>query len=453
MTVREISVAPVALDRLKALLPPERAERLMSSAARASSEFGERTVWHVNATASGGGVAELLHTLLAYGNGAGVENRWLVLDADRDFFVTTKRLHNLLHGQPGDGGPLGAAERAHYRAVLAGNAASLRRRVSPRDIVVLHDPQTAGLVQDARTYARVIWRCHVGRDAPNELTDIGWSFLRDFIEDAHAFVFSRGAYAPRWLDRARTWVIPPSIDPFSAKNLDLTPAEARPVLAGARLLDDHGAPLSPGDRFVLQVSRWDRLKDMSGVMLGFDLLVAQGLDDVHLVLAGPQASGVSDDPEGAEVLAECERLWRRLPARTRSRTHLATLSMQDAHENALIVNALQRQAEVVVQKSLVEGFGLTVTEAMWKGRPVVASRVGGIQDQITHGVDGLLVDDPYDLPAFAEALGRVLADQPLGERLGRAAHARVLDEYVGDRHLERYVDLFTALSSGPSDKS
>lgn len=434
--MREIDVAPVSLDRLGMILPPERVERLTASAERARSELAGRIVWHVNATAVGGGVAELLQTLLAYGNGAGVENRWLVLDADGDFFTITKRVHNLLHGHPGDGGPLAGAERAHYRAVLAENAASLKARVSPRDIVVLHDPQTAGLVRDAKRCAGVVWRCHVGSDTPNESTDQGWAFLREFIAEADAYVFSREAYAPEWLDRERLRVIAPSIDPFSAKNIDLTPAVARSVLVREDLL--------PSDRFVLQVSRWDRLKDMAGVMEGFALL-GRRTGDAHLVLAGPQTSGVTDDPEGAQVLAECRRLWQGLPGRTRDRIHLATLPMNDARENALMVNSLQRQAAVVVQKSLAEGFGLTVTEAMWKGRPVVASRVGGIQDQITHGVDGLLIDDPSDLPAFARTLRTVLEDAPMGERLGRAARARVLDEYVGDRHLERYVDLLVAL--------
>ena len=331
-------------------------------------------------------------------------------------------------------------------------------RVAPRDIVVLHDPQAAGLIQHVRTSSKVVWRCHVGRDTPNESTDIGWEFLREFIADADAFVFSREAYAPHWLDRDRLWVIAPSIDPFSAKNIDMTPDVARSVLVSAGLLAETsgrvdagavslgGAPLSPGDRFVVQVSRWDRLKDMAGVMTGFGLLdAAAGLDDVHLVLAGPETSGVSDDPEAAEVLTECERLWHGLPARTRDRIHLATVSMRDAQENALIINAMQRLADVVVQKSLVEGFGLTVTEAMWKGRPVVASGVGGIRDQITHGVDGLLIDDPYDLPSFAETLWTVLVDESMADRLGSGARERVLDEYVGDRHLERYVHLLVTL--------
>lgn len=434
--MRENVVSPVSLDRLGTLLPPERVERLTSSAERARSKLAGRIVWHVNATPFGGGVAELLHTLLAYGNGAGVENRWLVLDADADFFTITKRLHNMLHGQPGDGGPLGGAERAHYLDVLADNAATLKARVSPQDVVVLHDPQTAGLVQHTKACAGVVWRCHVGRDTPNELTGRAWEFLREHISDADAFVFSREAYPPDWLDRGRVWVIAPSIDPFSAKNVDLAPTVARSLIEG------EGLP--PRGRFVLQVSRWDTLKDMAGVMKGFALL-GQGLDDVHLVLAGPQTSEVRDDPEGEQVLAECRSLWQGLPDRTRDRIHLATLPMGDARKNALIVNALQRQAALVVQKSLAEGFGLTVTEAMWKGRPVVGSRVGGIQDQITHGIDGLLIDDPNDLPAFARMLQTVLDDPAMGEQLGRAARDRVLDAYVGDRHLEQYVDLLVTL--------
>ena len=164
------------------------------------------------------------------------------------------------------------------------------------------------------------------------------------------------------------------------------------------------------------------------------------------MLAGPEVSGVTDDPEGAEVLAECQDQWQRLPDAVRGRVHLASIPMDDVDENAIIVNALQRHAAVVVQKSLVEGFGLTVTEAMWKARPVVASRLGGIQDQITDGRDGLLVEDPYDLDEFAEraaAPPRGLSAWQLG--LGAAAHDRVLSEFLGDRHLEQYVDLFSRL--------
>jgi trehalose synthase len=481
-TMEEVVVQPLSFDRLAAILPADREQRLMDTAERARAAFGDRVVWHVNATAHGGGVAEMLQTLLAYGNGAGIENRWLVLDGDRRFFQITKRLHNALHGARGDGGLLGPDEHADYEAVLRTNLDDLMRRVSPRDIVLLHDPQTAGLVEGVRrTGASVVWRCHVGRDQPNDLTRQAWDFLRPYLESAQALVFSRRAYAPDWVGDRRLVVIPPSIDPFSVKNMPLDADVVTGLLAGVGLVANggrqgpvdfvrrdgsratlrprgssdgilvDGAPPPADSPLVVQVSRWDRLKDMAGVMRGFVAALAEDdLAGAHLVLAGPETSGVSDDPEGAEVLGECQAEWRDLPDVVRGRVHLAAIPMGDSDENAVIVNALQRHAAVVVQKSLVEGFGLTVTEAMWKGRPVVASRIGGIQDQITDGRDGLLVDDPYDIEELARLLTRVVADAELADRLGNAAHRRVLDEFLGDRHLEQYAELFSQLVNDTS---
>jgi len=220
------------------------------------------------------------------------------------------------------------------------------------------------------------------------------------------------------------------------------------VRAHRNLIAD-GPPPPFGARGIVQVSRWDRLKDMAGVMMGFVKVVEQGPPDAHLMLVGPDVSGVTDDPEGAEVLAECRSRWRTLPESVRARIHLASIPMYDVDENALIINATQRHAYAVVQKSLVEGFGLTVTEAMWKGRPVIASRVGGIQDQIVHERDGLLIDDPYDLDALAAAILRLLEDGELAERLGQAGHDRVLDAFLGDRHLAQYVELFAHLTNLP----
>ena len=208
----------------------------------------------------------------------------------------------------------------------------------------------------------------------------------------------------------------------------------------------NGPPPPHDARLILQVSRWDRLKDMAGVLTGFVTMAADGPDDAHLMLAGPDVSGVTDDPEGADVLAECRARWRTVPESIRGRVHLASIPMDDVDENAIIINALQRHAYLVVQKSLVEGFGLTVTEAMWKARPMIASRVGGIQDQIVHERDGLLLDDPYDLDALAAAMARLLDDPELADRLGAAGRARVHDQFLGDRHLEQYVDLFEHLS-------
>ena len=473
--MQEVEVKALPLERLSIILTPERARRLSDSAVRAKATFGDRTIWHVNATAHGGGVAEMLQTLLAYGRGAQIENRWLVLNGEPEFFAITKRLHNLLHGDPGDGGPLGEVEHACYERVLGINLAEMLTQIGARDIVLLHDPQTAGMVDGLRaTGVRVVWRCHVGRDTRNDATDEAWAFLRSYIERADAFVFSRAEYVPDWVDRERLVVIPPSIDPFSAKNRELDPGTVTAVLATVGLVagvDPEGpvrferrdgsqgtvrhhtnliadGPPPPHDtRLIVQVSRWDRLKDMAGVLEGFVRMAATGPDDAHLMLAGPDVSGVTDDPEGAEVLAECRARWRAVPESIRGRVHLASIPMDDVDENAIIINALQRHAYLVVQKSIVEGFGLTVTEAMWKAKPMIASRVGGIQDQIVNERDGLLIADPFDLDALAAAMARLLDDRELAERLGVAGRARVLAQFLGDRHLAQYVALFESLSA------
>ena len=471
--MREVQVDPIPLARLAALLEPERAARLRGSVDRARVLLDGRIVWNVNATATGGGVAEMLQALLAYSRGAGVDTRWLVLDGSEEFFRLTKRIHNLLHGSAGDGGPLDEEERTLYEHVLADNLPTLQQVVRPDDVVLIHDPQTAGLTPGLRaTGARIVWRSHIGRDAPTELTELGWEFLRPYVEQADAVIFSRAAYVPAWVDPSRVSLIPPSLDPFTAKNGELSAGQVKAVLDRAGLvLDGREGPIGasagsngvpgvvrprsglieggqtvPADaRVVLQVSRWDRLKDMAGVLRGFADRLPALSDDVHLMLVGPETDGVTDDPEGAEVFEECRALRREQPPGARARIHLCSLPMDDLEENAYLVNALQRHAAVVVQKSLVEGFGLTVTEPMWKARPVVASRVGGIQDQIVQGQSGLLLDDPEDLDAFGRAVESVLADGGLATRLGRAAHERVRDHYLGDRHLEQYVDLFERL--------
>ena len=474
--MRDVEIDPIALDRLASLLDPPRVARIWEYAEHARALLGGRTVWNVNATAQGGGVAEMLQALLSYARGAGVETRWLVLDGIPEFFRLTKRLHNNLHGATGDGGPLGDEERKVYEQVLAENLEFLRTVVRTGDVVLLHDPQSAGLVAGLRELgAHVVWRCHIGRDSATELTDAAWEFLRRYIQEADAVIFSRRVYAPFWVDPARLWLIAPSLDPFSAKNCELPKADVSAALRQAGLAkipqdsgslsfvgrsgapgevrrhDDlilAGGPLPGNARVVLQVSRWDRLKDMTGVLTGFADRLPLMPEDVHLMLVGPEVSGVTDDPEGAEVLAECLDLWRSRTPDERSRIHLCSLPMDDVDENAHLVNALQRHADVVVQKSLVEGFGLTVTEPMWKGRPVVASKVGGIQDQIVDGVSGLLLPDPTDLDMFGDLLLDVLHDDELARRLGTAARERVRDMFIGDRHLIQYVDLFDHLITG-----
>jgi trehalose synthase len=205
-----------------------------------------------------------------------------------------------------------------------------------------------------------------------------------------------------------------------------------------------GPPAPAAAPLVLQASRWDAWKDMAGVMEGFAAHVDPSLG-AHLILAGPAVTGVADDPEAVEVYADCVARWRALPHAARGRVHLACVPMADPDEAAAIVNALQRHAAVVVQKSLAEGFGLTVAEAMWKSRPIVASAVGGIVDQIEDAEHGLLIDEPGDLRGFGAAVERLLRDPTDAARLGQAARRRAVDEFLGDRHLAQYGEMFGKL--------
>src|SRR3954453_16746883 len=243
--MREVKIEAIPLDRLTPLLDPERVERLGQYAERARALLEDRIVWNVNATATGGGVAEMLQALLAYSRGAGVDTRWLVLEAGPDFFALTKRIHNLLHGAVGDGGPTGAAEAAAYDAVMDDQLQELRALGSPGEIVVLHDPQTAGLAAGLRDHgAHVVWRCHVGRDTTNAVTDRAWAFLRPYVEAAEATIFTRRAYVPDWTCQDWGWLIPPSLDPFSPKYRTLASSDMEAPLRHPRIVpfpDDGGS--------------------------------------------------------------------------------------------------------------------------------------------------------------------------------------------------------------------
>ena len=467
--IESVPIAPLDPDRFRTILTAERAEEFADVVQRGRSALAGRVIWNVNSTAHGGGVAEMLRSLIAYARGAGVDARWVVIEGSPDFFQVTKRIHNRLHGVRGDGGPLGARERAVYEDASERNAAALVQLVAPGDIVLLHDPQTAGLAATLRAAgAHVVWRCHVGLDHPNRVARSTWKFLLPYVAEADAYVFSREAFAWEDLGTERLAIVPPSIDAFSPKNQDMTAATAAAILrmTGLNARNGRGNPAflrldgSPGrvDRrarlweeapvradtpLVTQVSRWDRLKDPVGVMEAFAAHVVPATD-AHLVLAGPDVRAVADDPEGLEVLDECVARWERMPKPTRGRVHLAALPMDDAEENAAIVNALQRSSAVIVQKSLAEGFGLTVAEAMWKATPTVASRIGGIQDQIVDGESGLLVD-PADLDEFGARVVELLQHPAAARRMGLAARRRVRDSFLGPRHLGQYLELFTRL--------
>jgi trehalose synthase len=467
--VRAVEVPQRPAFQLESVIGAQRVEQLTQAAERVRAVLAGRTIWNVNSTAAGGGVAEMLQVLVGYVQGLGISIGWLVISGDAGFFAITKRLHNQIHGSL-SGAPLGPEEASHYVQMLAANAVELAARVRPGDVVLLHDPQTAGLAASlAQAGARVVWRCHIGVDWEDDVTRAGWEFLRPHLAAAEACVFSRRNYAPAWIPAEKVWVIPPSIDPFSPKNQSLDAGTVLAILARLGVLDGaaptvparfvrrdgdvdivtrpaavigEGRP-RPGDPVLVQVSRWDRLKDMAGVMRGFADHVVPG-GDGYLMLVGPSVSDVSDDPEGAAVYGECLLQWRDLSPAARARTLLVTLPLDDIDENAALVNALQRHATVIAQKSLAEGFGLTVSEGMWKGRPVIGSAVGGIIDQIAEGT-GILLPDPADLAAFGSAARLLLDDPDQATRMGQAAHAHVREQYVGDVHLLRYAKLLATL--------
>lgn len=475
--VNEVKIRSRQVESFSEILGDERMEEIRNLGADLKRRLAGRIIWNVNSTAAGGGVAEMLHTILSYARGLGVDTRWLVIGGNSDFFRITKRIHNALHGESGDGSALDDNARRIYEQVTGNNWQELKEHVGTGDIVILHDPQTAGLVPWlTQRGISVIWRCHIGNDVKSTQGDLAWNFLAPYLKRSEAFIFSRFAYLPDVLYHGRCLVVSPTIDPFSPKNQDMDPVTARSILAhlgvlagnsgnGSRsfILGDgntatverraevirEGEPPGPDASLVVQVSRWDRLKDPVGVVRGFVRSISQGgADHAELVLAGPSVKAVADDPEGAEVFQDVLDFWKSLSSEDRARIQLVNLPMDDLQENAAMVNALQRHAAIVIQKSLREGFGLTVTEAMWKGRPVVASAVGGIQDQIEHGVSGLLLRDPEDAGALAGAITQILGNTGFARRLGRNARRRVAQNYLGLNLLEEYDDLLERIDSG-----
>jgi trehalose synthase len=467
----EVHLEPLALERLEEVVTPEGWSRLKTDIESAAPRLAGRRIWLVSSTAIGGGVAEMARSLVPYALGTGFDAHWVVITGSPSFFAVTKELHNQLHGHPRRRLDEGAL--AIYEATLAENAAALVPRVTPGDVAILHDPQTAALAEPLRDAgAIVIWRSHIGTDRRTAATSRAWELLLPYVSNADAFVFSRRLFAPHELGDGRIHVIPPSIDPTSTKNGFMPAAIVEAILEHtglvrarheswtlprfarrdgtsqvvrrrAEVLRYGPAPRLGVDPLVLHLSRWDRLKDPIGVLHGFAKHVLSDLD-VYLVMAGPDPAAVADDPEAFDVFEEVVRAWRELPYRRRSRIQLALLPNADLEENAAIVNALQRASSVVVKKSLEEGFGLGATEAMWKRLPVVASSVGGLQEQIQHRRSGLLIDDPRDLEAFGAAVNRVLVDRGEARRLGLAAEERVRARFLHDRHLADWVELVAA---------
>lgn len=377
-------------------------------------------ILHINATPYGGGVSELLRSTVPLLRDLGLDVDWKVIAGSPDFYRATKAIHNGLQGSPRR---LGDDEREAYVQCARENAALLD---GGYDFVVVHDPQPAALLAlHGRGQARWVWRCHIDTSEPNRDT---WAFLRPYLTDYDAAVFTMPGFVPPDLPLARVETIAPAIDPLSPKNLDLGYSTAR------QILDWIGVEM-PG-RLITQVSRFDAWKDPLGVIEAYRL-VREEIPELQLALIGSMAL---DDPEGWEVYEEVSR-----HAEGDSQIHLYTNLTGVGNVE---VNAFQRLSEVVVQKSIREGFGLVVSESLWKGTPVVAGRAGGIPMQMPDGVGGMLVDS---VQQCAEALHELLSDQHRRRELGHSGHARVREHFLLPRLLADELRLLATLSSPPAE--
>jgi trehalose synthase len=370
-------------------------------------------VAHISATAQGGGVAEILHTLVPLMRSAGLDAEWHVISGTEAFFTVTKGIHNALQGMPLT---LTPEMQKTYLTVNTANAHSFEDSF---DFVVVHDPQPAPLRSLCpRARGTWIWRSHIDLTHPDACT---WDFMRPFLEPYDAAIFTMPGFVSPDLQMKTVAVIPPAIDPLSPKNALLPDEQIRPMVA-ARGVD----PLRP---LLVQVSRFDPWKDPLGVIDVYRAVRRQ-IPEVQLVLLGALAP---DDPEGRDY-------YQRTIAHADGEPSIHVLMNEHGEHE---VNAFQRQAAVILQKSLREGFGLTVTEALWKARPVVASNVGGIPLQIEDGVTGYLVDS---VEQAAERVLAVLRDPLAADAIGRQGHEVVRQQFLSTANLGRYLRLFTQLT-------
>jgi trehalose synthase len=366
-----------------------------------------KTVKMVNSTAVGGGVAEILNRLIPLMQELEVQTKWEVITGGNDFFEVTKGFHNALHG--GDYNPT----KEIFDIFLMYNEQNRQRMEFVEDLFVIHDPQPAALIRSKeRNRGKWIWRCHIDLSNPHREV---WNFLKPFIEQYDATIFSSPAFT-RQLSVPQ-YLFFPSIDPLSEKNKDLEEAYVQKVC------DDFGIDRSRP--VITQISRFDRLKDPVGVIQAYKL--AKKYVDCQLVLAG---GGASDDPEGAVVLAEVMNEAGDDPD---------VIILNLPPWSALEINALQRASTIVVQKSLKEGFGLTVTEALWKNKPVIAGAVGGIPTQVIHKLTGVLV---HSVEGCAYQIRYLLTHPEFAKQLGRNGHEHSKENFLLTSNVKRWLILF-----------
>jgi trehalose synthase len=374
----------------------------------AGSLAGKR-VLHISATAFGGGVSEILYTLVPLMRDVGLDTHWRVILGREEFFNVTKLMHNSLQGDPQ------VISDQQWEVFEAYNAMNAQDLDDDWDVIVIHDPQPAGMRANAVDRAGAwIWRCHIDLSTPNQET---LGRLLPLIRDYDETIWHMEQYVPRGMD-GKVRIVPPAIDPLSPKNMALSPEDAAFVCKQFGI--DTDRPL------ICQVSRFDPWKDPMGVIDSFRL-VREEIPDVQLALVGSMAT---DDPEGWEF-------FHRTFSYADGDPDIKILNNLN-NVGAIEVNAFQSQADVVIQKSLREGFGLTVTEALWKGRATVAGKVGGIPLQIIDGETGYLISSAEEA---AERMVMILDDPELAKRLGRAGKERSRELFLTPRYLRDWLRL------------
>lgn len=369
-----------------------------------------RIIQHINSTYTGGGVAEILEHLVPLLNQLGVDARWNIIRGDDQFFEVTKKFHNALHGKDEK---LVADDFTLFLETTEHNLSELK---FDGDIFFIHDPQPVALISKKKEIGRRwVWRCHIDVSRPSPQV---WGFIQSFVNDYDAAIFSAPNFAQQL--PIRQFLIPPAIDPLSDKNKELSPETINSVLTKYGLSQDK--PM------IVQISRFDYLKDPLGVITAFEAVMRY--IDCQLVLAGGTAS---DDPESEKVLNE-------VMARASGNPNIHILMLPPGSD--LEINALQRAATVVLQKSLSEGFALTISEALWKGKPVVATAVGGIPLQIKHKLTGLLC---YSIDGAAYALRQLLTNPEYANWLGQNGRQHVKQNFLVTRQLRDYLLLCLSL--------
>lgn len=457
-------------------------EDLRAVAQQYAGHLEDRTVWMVNSTAQGGGVAEMLPKVVSILRELGVSTEWAVIVSEEErFFQLTKHIHNLIHGS---GDPhLSDDDRALYRSVSENMAEGLARRMDPGDPVVAHDPQplgTGALLKEEMDVP-AIWRCHIGLDESNAATETAWDFLQPWTQAYDETIFSLREYVPDFLED-RSDLIHPAINPLSPKNRVLSTTELTDILRRAQLAGsshptvdhDFATParrlqrdgsFAPATRpqdlgllerpVITQVSRWDRLKGFAPLLQGFAQMKDPRFLDRNavserdryrlclsrLVLAGPDPESVSDDPEGQEVFNEICSLWHDLPPEIQQDVAVITLPMTSRRVNALMVNALQRCSTIVAQNSLREGFGLTVTEAMWKRQPVMGTNAAGLREQVKDGVHGRRNPKAEDPKSVAHTLHEMMNAEEERKQWARNARRRVSERYLVFTQVRRWLEV------------